>query len=72
MLGDAPLAPRIASAVLMLSLPALLAAEARIASAREWPFDTPNALRFVFYVTLGVGSWLGGALVERLLGAALD
>ncbi len=55
-----------------LRLPALLASEARIRSVREWPFDISTLLRFALYVTLGVGSWVGGALVERLLGVALD
>ena len=38
----------------------------------EWPFDAGMRLRFLFYLAIPVGSWLGGALVERLLGAALD
>ena len=33
----------------------------------EWPFDAPMALRLGLFVTLGIGSWLGGALVERLV-----
>ena len=37
----------------------------------EWPFDASMALRLALLVTLGVGSWLGGALVERLLEAWL-
>jgi hypothetical protein len=53
-------------------LPALLGMEARIVSVGELPFDANTALRFALYVTLGVGSWVGGALIERLLGAALD
>ncbi len=53
-------------------LPALLALETRIASVREWPFDVSTLLRFGLYLSLGIGSWLGGALVERLLGLALD
>ena len=28
--------------------------------------------RFFLYVAIPLGSWVGGALVERLLGAALD
>ncbi len=43
-----------------------------ISSVREWPISAPGLLRFALYVGLGVGSWLGGALVERLLGVALD
>jgi len=50
----------------------LIAYEQRIESARSWPFDPGTLLRFGLYVTLGVGSWLGGAVVERLLGLLLD
>lgn len=39
---------------------------------REWPFDAPTLARFLLYVAIPLGSWIGGALVERLLGAALD
>jgi hypothetical protein len=53
-------------------LPALLDAEARVQSVREWPFDLSTLVRFTLYVMVGIGSWLGAALVERLLGAALD
>ena len=42
-----------------------------IDSAREWPVDAANLLRFVAYLLLGLGSWLGGALVERVLESAL-
>ena len=52
-------------------LPALYAAEARLASVREWPFDTGTVIRFAVYLTIGIGSWVGGALVERLLDAAM-
>jgi hypothetical protein len=48
-------------------LPALLAYESRIRSVQEWPFDTPTLLRFAFYLTIPVVSWLGGAFVERLI-----
>ncbi len=50
----------------------LIAYEGRIASVNTWPFDASTLLRFALYTSLGVGSWLGGALVERVLGAALD
>jgi hypothetical protein len=49
----------------------LIAYEARIAAVREWPFDTPTLLRFALYLSLGLGSWLGGAVVERALDLAL-
>jgi hypothetical protein len=49
----------------------LLAYEARIAAAREWPLDTSLVLRTAFFLLLPLGSWLGGAFVERLVDAAL-
>ena len=42
-----------------------------IGSAREWPVDAANLLRFLAYLFLGLGSWLGGAVVERALDSAL-
>jgi hypothetical protein len=50
----------------------LLAYRAYVESIREWPFDSPTLLRFGLYLAIPLGSWLGGAFVERLLGAALD
>lgn len=52
-------------------LPALFAAEARTTATPEWPFDASTLLRFVLYAALGLGSWVGGAVVERLLGGWL-
>ena len=49
----------------------LVAYEGRIAAVRAWPFDTPTLLRFTFYVALGLASWFGAALVERLLDSVL-
>jgi hypothetical protein len=49
----------------------LIAYEQRSESANTWPFDVPTLLRFGLYVALGVGSWVGGAIVERLLGTVL-
>ena len=43
-----------------------------IESAREWPVDAANLLKFVGYLLLGLGSWLGGAIVERILDSALQ
>jgi hypothetical protein len=45
----------------------LLAYEARIERVREWPIDLPILLRFSGLLALAVGSWLGGAVVERVL-----
>jgi len=43
-----------------------------IKSLREWPFDLSIASRSFLLIVLGAGSWLGGALVERLLNLLLD
>jgi hypothetical protein len=56
--GHAGDAARLASLIAYLSL---------VERVPEWPFDTPMALRLVLFVAVGLGSWLGGALVERLL-----
>ena len=53
-------------------LPGLLAYAKTIESVREWPFDAPTLTRFFLYAAIPLGSWIGGALVERLLDAALD
>ncbi len=52
-------------------LPALLAVEGRLMAVPEWPFDTSSVLRIALYLSLGIGSWVGAALVERTLGAVL-
>jgi hypothetical protein len=53
-------------------LPGLFAYIHEIESVREWPFDAPTLTRVFVYAAIPLGSWVGGALVERLLGAALD
>lgn len=55
----------------LAALPGLVALEGRIDTVREWPFDASTAGRLALYLTLGVGSWLGGAAVERLLDSLL-
>jgi hypothetical protein len=65
------LAPR-GSAEKAAALPGLLAYESRIEGVPEWPFDTPTLVRFGALVLLVTGSWLGGAVVERLLAVVLD
>jgi hypothetical protein len=52
-------------------LPALIAWEARVQQAGEWPFDTPTLLRFALLVLIPIASWVAGALVERLVDLAL-
>ena len=50
----------------------LVAWERRIQEVREWPLDAPTSRRFVLYLLLPLGSWAGGALVERGIDALLD
>ena len=50
----------------------LLAYRSYVESVSEWPFDAPSLVRFALYLAIPLGSWIGGALVERLLGTALD
>ncbi len=42
-----------------------------IESVREWPVDAPTLRRFALYLAIPLGSWLGGALVERIVDALL-
>ena len=50
-------------------LPALIAWEARVAEAPVWPFDLSTKLRFALLLLVPLGSWLGGAMVERVIEA---
>ena len=43
-----------------------------IDSINTWLLDLPALLKFSFIVLLGVGSWLGQAFAERLLGVFID
>jgi hypothetical protein len=56
--GGAVESPRLANLIAYYQL---------IESAREWPVDAANLLKFVGYLLLGLGSWLGAAVVERIL-----
>ena len=49
----------------------LIAYHQLIDSSQEWPINAANLLRFFMYVLIGLGSWLGGALVERMLDRTL-
>jgi len=73
---DAALAPPSAAEPAAVAtsarLPGLLAYEARIEEVREWPLDLPTVSRFGVLMFVALGSWLGGAVVERLLGVLLD
>jgi hypothetical protein len=67
-LAGSPIAERAGG----LGLADLLAYRGFVEGVREWPFDSPTLLRFALILALPLGSWLGGALVERLLAAVLD
>jgi len=53
------------------SLADLLAWRHLVHGVAEWPLDAPTLSRFVLYLAIPLGSWLGGALVERVVDAAL-
>lgn len=38
-----------------------------VAAVPEWPLDAPTLRRFVLYLGIPIGSWLGGAFVERVV-----
>jgi hypothetical protein len=48
-------------------LPLLLAWESRVADAGTWPFDAPTLVRFSLLLLVPLGSWFGGALVDRFV-----
>jgi hypothetical protein len=55
-----------------VSVADLVAYRGLVSSVREWPFDAGARWRILLYLSIPVGSWLGGAFVERVLSAALD
>ncbi len=66
-LRDSPIGTRAGE----LTLGDMLAYRAFVESVPEWPFDAPMRVRFLLYLVIPLGSWLGGALVERLLDGLL-
>jgi hypothetical protein len=64
---EAVLAPAAAKDQTGGRLADLLAYEARVSEAREWPIDTSTVLRFAFYMTLGLGSWVGAGVVQHVI-----
>lgn len=42
-----------------------------IEAVHEWPVDAPTLLRFALYLAIPLGSWFGGALVERMVDGLL-
>ena len=49
-----------------------LAYREMINTMRNWPFDNPTLARFALYLLIPLGSWLGGAFVERGLDLLLS
>ena len=49
----------------------LLAYEARLSTAKTWPFDASTLVRLALYGSLPLGSWLASAFVNHLVDALL-
>ncbi len=49
----------------------LIVYKQEVEQVSTWGFNTPTVVRFTLYVSLGIGSWLGAAFVERWLGTIL-
>jgi len=60
--GDTPADARLAN---------LVAYRGYVAGVPEWPLAAQSLVRFAMLAVLGLGSWLGGAVVDRILDAAL-
>jgi hypothetical protein len=63
---------RLAAQAETLSLTDLLTYRDTIMSVREWPVQSQTFLRVFLLLMIPLGSWIGGALVERILGSLLD
>lgn len=50
----------------------LVAYHGLVESAPTWPIGVSTWLRFAAFVAIGLGSWVGAAVVERLLGRMLE
>jgi hypothetical protein len=50
----------------------IMAYRTMIETMRTWPFDSPTLVRFALYLMIPLGSWLGGAFVERGLDLVLS
>ncbi len=49
----------------------LIVYKQQVEQVSTWTFNTPTVVRFALYASLGIGSWLGAAFVERWLGTLL-
>lgn len=47
------------------SIAEIMAYRTMIENIKNWPFDSPTLIRFTLYLLIPLGSWLGGAFVER-------
>jgi hypothetical protein len=47
------------------SIAEIVAYKIVIENIRNWPFDNPTMIRFTLYIMIPLGSWLGGAFIER-------
>ena len=63
---------RLAAQAETLSLADLLAYRDTITSVREWPARAPTILRVLLLLMIPIVGWIGGALVERVIGSLLD
>jgi hypothetical protein len=63
---------RIAGRSATPSLADLIAYRELIERLPEWPLDASSFRRLGLYALIPIGSWIGGALVERAVGFALD
>ncbi len=53
------------------SIADLVAWRGVVKAVPEWPLDAPTLRRFVLVLGIPIGSWLGGALVERVVDVVL-
>lgn len=49
----------------------LIVYKQQIENVSTWTSNTPTLVRFALYASLGIGSWLGAAFVERWVGTLL-
>ncbi len=50
----------------------LVAYKGLIESVHDWPFNLPLITRLALYTAIPLGSWIAGAMVERLINTMLD
>lgn len=55
-----------------LSLADMVAYRNLVAAVHEWPVERGALLRILLYLGIPIGSWVGGALVERFVEALLE